>query len=118
MAVLLSDIYDGLGVQIDFLGKPAPTATSIADIALKTGALIVPFFGVRHPDFYGFDAILEEPISHGDPIEMMREATKRLEARIFENPGQWMWVHRRWKPYYHQDLCSQEKSDAQGADPK
>ncbi|CUH76705.1 lysophospholipid acyltransferase family protein [Tropicibacter naphthalenivorans] len=98
MAVLLFDIYDSSGVPIDFLGQPAPTVTSIADIALKTGALVVPFFGVRHPDRYGFDAIFEEPIPHGDPVEMMQEATRRLEARINADPGQWMWIHRRWKP--------------------
>ena len=98
MAVLLFDTYDSAGVPIDFLGKPAPTVTSIADIALKTGALVVPFFGKRHADRYGFDAIFEEPIPHGDPVAMMREATLRLEARIKADPGQWMWIHRRWKP--------------------
>ncbi|WP_444758838.1 LpxL/LpxP family acyltransferase, partial [Puniceibacterium confluentis] len=35
---------------------------------------------------------------HGDPVAMMREATARLEARIRENPEQWFWIHRRWKP--------------------
>ena len=98
MAVLLFDIYDSSGVPIDFLGKPAPTVTSIADIALKTGALVVPFFGRRHADRYGFDAIFEDPIAHGEPVQMMREATDRLEARIKADPGQWMWIHRRWKP--------------------
>jgi KDO2-lipid IV(A) lauroyltransferase len=98
MAVLLFDLYDSAGVPIDFLGKPAPTVTSVADIALKTGALVVPFFGIRHADRYGFDAIFEEPIAHGDPLDMMKEATRRLEARIIADPGQWMWLHRRWKP--------------------
>ncbi|WGW03251.1 lysophospholipid acyltransferase family protein [Tropicibacter oceani] len=98
MAILLFDVYDSAGVPIDFLGKPAPTLTSVADIALKTGALVVPYFGIRHADRYGFDAVLEEPIPHGDPVDMMREATRRLEARIKEDPGQWMWLHRRWKP--------------------
>ncbi|SMX50869.1 lysophospholipid acyltransferase family protein [Maliponia aquimaris] len=98
MAVLLFDVFDSAGVPIDFLGKPAPTLTSVADIALKTGALVVPYFGIRHPDRYGIDAVLEEPIAHGDPVDMMREATRRLEARIKQDPGQWMWLHRRWKP--------------------
>jgi KDO2-lipid IV(A) lauroyltransferase len=98
MAVLLFDLYDSSGVPIDFLGKPAPTVTSAADIALRTGALLVPFFGIRHSDGYGFTPTFEAPIPHGDPVEMMQEATRRLEARIEENPGQWMWMHRRWKP--------------------
>ena len=98
MGVLLFDVYSSDGVPIDFLGKPAPTLTSAADIALRTGALFVPFFGIRKPDGIGFEIVFESPIAHGDPAEMMREATRRLEARIEADPGQWFWIHRRWKP--------------------
>ncbi|EPX76267.1 lysophospholipid acyltransferase family protein [Salipiger mucosus] len=97
MGVLLFDVYDSAGVPIDFLGQPAPTLTSAAEIAVKTGALFVPFFGIRRADGMNFDAVFETPVPHGDPAEMMREATRRLEARIQENPGQWFWIHRRWK---------------------
>ena len=98
MGVLLFDVYSSDGVPIDFLGQPAPTLTSAADIALKTGALFVPFFGIRQPDGQSFEAVFEAPIPHGDPVEMMREATARLEARIKDDPAQWFWIHRRWKP--------------------
>ncbi|MCR8546327.1 lysophospholipid acyltransferase family protein [Salipiger sp. P9] len=98
MGVLLFDVYSSDGVPIDFLGQPAPTLTSAAEIALKTGALFVPFFGIRRPDGQSFDAVFEAPIPHGDPVEMMKEATRRLEARIAADPGQWFWIHRRWKP--------------------
>ncbi|WP_373285635.1 lysophospholipid acyltransferase family protein [Salipiger pallidus] len=98
MGVLLFDVYSSDGVPIDFLGQPAPTLTSAADIALKTGALFVPFFGIRQSDGQSFKAVFEAPIPHGDPVEMMREATARLEARIKEDPAQWFWIHRRWKP--------------------
>lgn len=98
MGVLLFDVYDSAGVTIDFMGRPAPTLTSAADIALKTGALLVPFFGIRHPDGVGFDAVFEAPVPHGDPVEMMRQVTERLESRIRKNPDQWFWIHRRWKP--------------------
>ncbi|WP_226621773.1 lysophospholipid acyltransferase family protein [Alloyangia pacifica] len=98
MGVLLFDVYDSAGVPIDFLGQPAPTLTSAAEIAVKTGALFVPFFGIRQPDGVNFEAVFEAPIPHGDPVEMMREVTRRLEARIEADPGQWFWIHRRWKP--------------------
>lgn len=111
MAVLLFDVFDSSGEPIDFLGKPAPTVTSAADIALRTGALMVPFFGVRHEDMYGFDAIFEEPIPHGDPVEMMRQATARLEARVIQDPGQWLWIHRRWKPQ-RQDYLQRKRAAA------
>lgn len=98
MGVLLFDVYDSAGEVIDFMGQPAPTLTSAADIALKTGALLVPFFGIRKADGISFDAVFEAPVPHGDPVEMMREVTKRLEERINAHPEQWFWIHRRWKP--------------------
>ncbi|MCE0504558.1 lysophospholipid acyltransferase family protein [Roseivivax sp. GX 12232] len=98
MGVLLFDVYDSSGAKIDFLGKPAPTLTSAAEIAVKTGALLVPFFGIRQPDGVSFACVFEGSIPHGDPVEMTREMTRRLEARIEEDPAQWFWIHRRWKP--------------------
>lgn len=98
MGVLLFDIYDSAGVPMDFMGRPAPTLTSAAEIALKTGALMVPFFGIRQPDGVNFRAVFETPIPHSSPVAMMQEATRRLEARIHEDPTQWFWIHRRWKP--------------------
>ena len=28
---------------------------------------------------------------------MMREVTAALEKRVTTHPGQWFWIHRRWK---------------------
>jgi KDO2-lipid IV(A) lauroyltransferase len=97
MAVLLFDVFDWNGTEISFLGQPARTVLSAAEIALRTNALLVPYFGVRRPDRYGFDTVFEDPIPHSDPLTMMQDATQRLEARIIADPTQWMWVHRRWK---------------------
>lgn len=98
MAVLLFDIYDSGGVPIDFLGKPAPTLTSAAEIAAKTGALLVPFFGVRQADGLGFVAEFDAPLTHDDIVDQTRAMTAALEARIARHPEQWFWIHRRWKP--------------------
>ena len=98
MGVLLFDTYAGAGAPIDFLGRPAPTLTSAAEIARKTGAELVPFFGIRQPDGLSFRIVFEAPIAPGDPLEMTREMTARLEARVRETPEQWFWIHRRWKP--------------------
>ena len=98
MGVLLFDIYDSDGEVVDFLGKPAPTMTSAADIALKTGALLVPFFGVRKPDGRNFEVIFEDAIPHSDALTMTKDMTQRLEAQVAKNPQQWFWIHRRWKP--------------------
>lgn len=98
MAVLLFDIYDSGGVPVDFLGKPAPTLTSAAEIAAKTDALLVPFFGIRQPDGLGFKAEFDAPLTAGDAVAQTVAMTQALEARIQRHPEQWFWVHRRWKP--------------------
>ena len=97
MATILFDLHDRDGTPIPFLGCPALTATTAADLALRYDALLMPYWGIRQPDGLSFDAVLEEPISHGTPLGMMEEATRRLEARVEAHPGQWFWVHRRWK---------------------
>lgn len=98
MAVLLFDIYSSKGVPLPFLGKPAPTMLSAAEIALRTNALLIPFFAIRRTDGQTFDIVFEKPVAHSDPEDMMREVTARLEARIEAQPEQWFWIHRRWKP--------------------
>lgn len=97
MATLLFDVHDRDGIPLPFLGRPALTSTSAAELALRHDAVLIPYFGVRLPDGLGFDVDIEAPIPHGTPDEMMREATLRLEARIAADPAQWFWVHRRWK---------------------
>ena len=98
IGAIMFDVYDSAGVKIDFMGKPAPTLTSAADIALKTGSLLIPCFATRAPNGVDYQVCYEEPVAHGDPAEMMREVTRRLEARVNAHPDQWFWVHRRWKP--------------------
>lgn len=97
MATILFDLHTQSGVPIPFLGRPALTATTAADLALRFDALLVPFWGIRQPDGLSFEVAVEEPIPPADPLAMMEEATRRLEARIAAHPGQWFWVHRRWK---------------------
>lgn len=96
MGTLLFDV-SAKGVSIPFLGQPAHTATSAADIALKMDALVIPYFGIRQEDGLSFAVEVEAPISHSDPLTMMTEMTQRLEAQVARDPSQWFWVHRRWK---------------------
>lgn len=96
MGTLLFDVRASAFTKIPFMGQPAHTATSVADIALKLDAVVIPYFGIRQPDGLSFDVAIEEPIALSTPEQMMAQITARLEARINENPEQWFWVHRRW----------------------
>ena len=100
MATLLFDVYDANGAEFPFLGQPAKTALSAAEIALKYDALLIPYFGIRSDNGLDFEVQVDAPIPHTDPLTMMMEATAALEARIHAHPDQWFWVHRRWKPFF------------------
>ncbi|WP_322892132.1 MULTISPECIES: lysophospholipid acyltransferase family protein [unclassified Yoonia] len=97
MGTLLFDVA-AKGPALPFLGKPAHTATSIADIALRTDALVIPYFGIRQPDGLSFQIMLDAPIAPAAPVAMMLALNASLERQIAANPAQWFWVHRRWKP--------------------
>jgi KDO2-lipid IV(A) lauroyltransferase len=95
--VLLFDQHVAHAPQFDFLGKPAKTATSAADLALRYNAAMIPFYGIRKADGLGFETILEAPIAHTDGTTMTQQVTDSLAARITADPTQWFWIHRRWK---------------------
>ena len=97
MATLLFDVANSSGINIPFMGHPARTATSAADLAIRTHAVVIPYFGIRGKDGLSFDIHVEAPITPDTPEAMMAEMTRRLEARVEAHPEQWFWVHRRWK---------------------
>lgn len=97
MGTLLFDVAASAGVPVDFLGRPANTATSAADLARKFDALVVPYFGRRMPDGLSFEVTVEAPIATASAPDMMQEMSNRLGAMVAQSPEQWFWVHRRWK---------------------
>ncbi len=99
LGTLLFDVAVRNGVAIPFLGKPAYTATSAADIALRLDAVMIPYFGIRQDDGLSFDVVLEEPIESTNAVDMTSELTHRLERHVATHPEQWFWVHRRWKDF-------------------
>lgn len=97
---ILIDQFVRNGAELEFLGKPAPTTLTPADIALKTGALLLPVYAERLENGLDFRVEIEAPIPHGDPAEMMQAANDSLSARVSASPEQWFWTHRRWKPAF------------------
>jgi KDO2-lipid IV(A) lauroyltransferase len=95
--VLLIDLAVSNGKFINFMGKPACTSLTAANFALKSNALFLPYFSMRNPDSESFRVEIGVPIDHSDPLTMTQEATKSLEDRITKDPGNWFWIHRRWK---------------------
>lgn len=97
--VLLFDQHVHYAPVMDFLGQPARTALSAAELALRYDALLIPFYGIRQPDGLSFDILLEAPVPHTDAHQMTQALTDSLAAQIKAHPDQWFWVHRRWRAH-------------------
>lgn len=93
-----SDVYVDNGLRIDFLGKPAPTATTPAELALKFDALLLPIYGVRRADGKSYEVHVSAPIAHTTPEEMTQALAHDVARMVRENMTQWFWIHRRWNP--------------------
>lgn len=96
MLILLDQRLGG-GPELPFLGRPAQTASAMADLALRLGAPVVPVSARRRADGASFDVAFEPPLTRETGEATMRAVNARYEAWIDAAPGQWFWLHRRWK---------------------
>jgi len=86
------------GVFVDFFGTPACANTAFAKIAARTGAAVIPGFAIWSAEECRYILKFHPPLEiSGDPAEDTRRIHSLLERVIRENPGQWLWIHRRWK---------------------
>ena len=86
------------GVFVDFFGTPACANTAFAKIAARTGAAVIPGFALWSAQERRYVLRFYPPIAMtGDPAEDTRRLHALLEDVIREHPGQWLWIHRRWK---------------------
>jgi KDO2-lipid IV(A) lauroyltransferase len=91
------------GVFVDFFGRPASTSRSIALLAVRTGAPIVPIFTYR--DANGDHRVVIRPAldapsapdADAAVVEMTARCTAEVERAIRESPEQWLWSHDRWR---------------------
>lgn len=97
------NVQEKEGVFVDFFGVPASTTTSIAKLALATGAAILPAFAVWEEEKRKYVVYVEPEIKY-DPDDDSDEAVQRLtqeitsvvEKFVRKYPEQWLWIHKRW----------------------
>ncbi|WP_209425731.1 lysophospholipid acyltransferase family protein [Pararhodobacter sp. SW119] len=94
---LVVDQHMHHGEPLDFMGQPAMTAISAAELALKFDAPLIPGYALRTDDPTGFRVIVEAPVPPGDPVSMTQALNDSAAAQVRANMDQWLWIHRRWK---------------------
>lgn len=97
IVAIMLDQADDSGEFFDFLGAPAKTSTSIAKIAIKLNALVVPAYAVRNSTNDNISVFFEKAIVSNNYFDMTAKINSSIEKRVYSNPTQWYWLHRRWK---------------------
>jgi len=97
------NVQEKEGVFVDFFGVPASTTTSIAKLALKTGAVVLPAFAVWEEAKRKYVVYLEPPIDYeknqdgeADIVDLTQKITSVVEKYVRKYPEQWLWIHKRW----------------------
>jgi len=86
------------GVFVDFFGLPACASTGFAKLAAHSGAAVIPGFALWSETERRYVLRFYPPVAMtGDAARDTEVLQSRLEEVIREYPGQWLWIHRRWK---------------------
>ncbi len=100
-------VHPNEGKAYEFFGHPAYTTPLMARLSLRTGAPVVPVFGIPLDGWKRCRVVYWEPIfpETDSPETDGEEAVDRLTLRYLRTieeairqwPELWLWMHRRWE---------------------
>lgn len=103
LGVLLDQDIESDGVYVDFFGKKAYTPTGITSLALRFDIPTLMIFMVRE-ERYRHRAVVIKPEglrrsgdTKSDILHNTAVFTGIIESFIRKYPGQWVWMHDRWR---------------------
>ena len=92
------------GMFVDFFGRKASTYKSIGLLAMACEVPVVIGYARRVDDSFRFSVATQDIIypedwkDQDDPLRYITQRyTKAIEDFVRVDPGQYLWVHRRWK---------------------
>ena len=94
---ILFDLHVHRAPVLRFMGRPARTTLTPAELAARQDALLLPIYALRRPDGLGFELQVGPEVPPGPPADRMQWLNDDLEALVRAHPGQWWWVARRWR---------------------
>ncbi len=94
------------GVLIDFFGKKARHTPSVAILAKRLNAVIIPTF-IQTYDHKNYIISFYTPLKINDSGNREEDILENVQAQaditeqvIRQKPDEWFWLHRRWKNQY------------------
>lgn len=90
------------GWSVNFFGRTTATYPGAVQLAVRTGAVIVPAYIIRE-DWRCHRIKIYQPYAikknatEKEQHQLLQELTGLSEEVIREYPEQWLWLHRRWK---------------------
>ncbi len=102
IATMLDQDAGSEGVFVPFFGRLASTSRGVATITLRLNAIVMLMKTWRDENDDIQVRLLDmDYVSTGDfqedVVGMTTVMTANIEQWIRERPGQWLWLHRRWK---------------------
>lgn len=92
------------GIFVDFFGRKASTYKSIGLVAMSYNVPVVIGYARRKNERFEFYCGVEDIIypeewkDQDDPLRYITQRyTAAIESFVRKDPGQYWWVHRRWK---------------------
>ncbi|MEM9243984.1 MAG: lysophospholipid acyltransferase family protein, partial [Pseudomonadota bacterium] len=98
-----ASVKKGDGIMVEFFGEKCGTYQSLAALAKKTGAPVVPVCPYRDENgkyVLEFSPALSWQHGENEAREIYQNTliyNQCLEEMVLEHPEQWLWSHRRWK---------------------
>lgn len=108
------------GVPAHFFGKPCWATIGAVMIALRAHVPIHAVAMVREPSgryvlkFTPEIQMVKTKNLRADLLENVQRCQDAIETMIRDHPGQWLWLHRRWKRRPHLEQAWAEKLKQDG----
>lgn len=104
VVAFLIDVNAGFkGIFVPFFGAPASTYPAVAELAIRTGAQVLPTF-LHRTGVLGWEVefepalVLVEGKDYQDSVyQNTLHYNQVYERFITKYPEQWFWAHNRWK---------------------
>jgi len=101
IGMLLDQKYNE-GIAVNFFGRPAMSNPVAVMLCQKYKAPLIPVRNVRTGPAQ-FNLTVYDPVplfaDDGSPLpqaQVVQQTQTIIEGWVRENPGQWLWLHRRW----------------------